>query len=103
MYSEQLLVEQPMTGQFREEVLDVNVVHVLYSRGHLFDDTNQEEALEKLATITRKTTQQIEKRLLSGRRKKVKSSHSLEKLLKLKRRLTDIGLDVYIELGVGEE
>jgi hypothetical protein len=61
------------------------------------DAADRTSAIEKIATLTSKTRQQIEERLLSGQRKRVKSSHSLAKLVRLEIKFKDAGFDVYID------
>jgi len=73
--------------------------HVLYSRGRLFDDVDYFDALKKLSKITKRTEQQIESSLLSGERTRLKSSNSLDKLMRLEKKLKSNGLDVYIEVS----
>lgn len=74
--------------------------YILYSRGQLIESTDidQETAIEKLASATRRTSDQVKKRLLNGKRKKLKSSSSLKKLILLQKKLTDCGLNAYIDL-----
>ena len=77
---------------------DSGVAHVLYSRGRVFEDFNYFEALEKISEVTRRTKQQVEERILNGKRKRLKSSRSLRKLIALETKLKNVGLDVYIEI-----
>ena len=71
--------------------------HVLYSRGRLLSLSNGESAMQKLAALTNRTIDQIENKLLTGKRMRVKSSNSLARLHKLQTRLRAAGLDVYID------
>ncbi len=73
------------------------MTHVLYARGKLLDSADKCSAIEKLASMTSKTDEQIEARLLSGERKRIKSSDSLEKLMRLEMKLKAAGFDVYID------
>jgi hypothetical protein len=72
--------------------------HVLYSRGRLLEDADQIDAIVELSSITRRTVEEVERRLLSGERKRIKSSDSLTKLFRLEKKLKASGLDVYIEV-----
>jgi len=74
-------------------------LHTLYSRGQLTKsaEADRETALAMLASATRRTSHQVKERLLSGQRKKIKSSASMKKLILLQQKLTDCGLDVYIK------
>ena len=73
--------------------------HVLYSKGRLRKNFNHDEAVVKLAEMTRKSVEQVEERLLNGKPKRIKSSDSLDKLYRLKTKLESNGLDVYIEVN----
>jgi len=72
--------------------------HVLYSRGRLFDEFDYVESLSKLSNVTRRTEEQVEQRLLSGEQRRVKSSYSLKKIMRLEKKLKSLGLDVFIEV-----
>lgn len=74
------------------------MIHVLYARGTLLDKADRQSAVEEMALMTSKTTEQIEQRLLSGQRKRIKSSDSLAKLIRLEEKLKNAGFDVYIEM-----
>lgn len=73
------------------------MTHILYARGTLLDAADRHSAIETMALMTSKTTKQIEQRLLSGQRKRVKSSGSLSKLVRLEMKLKAAGFDVYID------
>jgi hypothetical protein len=74
-----------------------DMTHILYARGTLLDAADRQSAVEQMASMTSKTTEQIEQRLLSGQRKRVKSSDSLAKLMRLEEKLKAAGFDVYID------
>lgn len=74
-----------------------NMTHILYARGTLLEMADRQAAIEQMALMTSKTTKQIEQRLLSGERKRVKSSGSLSKLVRLEIKLKAAGFDVYID------
>ena len=74
--------------------------HVLYSRGRMFksaDDANYFEYLQKIAVLTRRSPQEVEEIILTGERKKIKSSTKLKTLVQLEAKLKELSLDVYIE------
>lgn len=73
-----------------------NMTHILYARGTLLEMADRQSAIEQIATMTSKSCEQIEERLLSGKRKRVKSSESLSKLMRLEEKFRDAGFDVYI-------
>jgi len=58
---------------------------------------DRQAAIQQIATMTSKSCEQIEERLLSGKRKRVKSSESLSKLMRLETKFRDAGFDVYID------
>ena len=75
-------------------------IHVLYSRGRMFknaDDANYFELLQKIALLTRRSPQEVEEIILTGKRKKIKSSATLKTLIQLEAKLKELSLDVYIE------
>ena len=71
--------------------------HILYSTGYLFDGFDYFKSLKKLSTITQRSQLQVQERILCCQKRRLKSSPDLNSLLKLKNRLTDLGLDVYIK------
>ena len=73
------------------------MTHILYARGKLLDMADRKFAIQQIATMTSKSCKQIEERLLSGQRKRVKSSDSLSKLMRLAEKFKNAGFDVYIE------
>ncbi|MFQ3245470.1 MAG: hypothetical protein ACI9SP_002118 [Arenicella sp.] len=73
------------------------MTHVLYARGKLLELADRRAAIQQIATMTSKSCEQIEERLLSGTRKRVKSSESLSKLMRLETKFRDAGFDVYID------
>lgn len=73
------------------------MLHILYSRGRLLDKVDWQAAVENISVLTQQPTEKVEAQLLSGRRKRIKSSESRSKLIGLKRKLINHGLDVYIE------
>ena len=58
-------------------------MHVLYSCGRMLEghDSNYFESLQKIAQLTKRTTQRVEETILNGERKKIKSSLSLKKMV----------------------
>ena len=74
-----------------------NMTHILYARGKLLETADRQSAIRQIATLTSKSYEQIEERLLSGKRKRVKSSDSLSKLIRLEKRFRNAGFDVYID------
>jgi len=74
-----------------------DMTHVLYSSGKLLDTADRLSAIEKIASMTSKNAETIEERLLGGHRKRVKSSNSLTKLIRLEIKLKRAGFDVYID------
>ena len=81
-----------MNIDFREQM-----AHILYTRGKLLSTADRGMAIERMASMTSKTKDQIEERLLSGKRKRIKSSKSLSKLMRLEVKLKAAGFDVYID------
>lgn len=73
------------------------MTHILYARGRLLDTADRRQAIKQIASMTSKSAEQIEERLLSGQRRRVKSSESLSKLKRLEAKFRDAGFDVYIE------
>ncbi len=73
------------------------MTHILYSSGTLLATAIERSAIEQIASMTSKTKEQIKRRLLSGQRKRVKSSASLSKLIRLEIKLRAAGFDVYID------
>jgi len=73
------------------------VAHTLYSSGRLRLNFNREDAIRQLARMTLKPEDEIRAKLLNGKRKKIKSSESLETIFMLKRKFEARGLNVYIE------
>jgi len=73
------------------------MTHILYTRGKLISAADREVAIEQMASMTSKTKEQIEERLLSGKRRRIKSSDSLNKLMRLELMLKEAGFDVYID------
>jgi len=74
--------------------------HVLYSRGRMFksaDDANYFDYLQQIAVLTRRSPQEVEEIILTGKRKKIKSSAKLKTLVQLEAQLKKLSLDVYIE------
>ena len=77
-----------------------NNMHVLYSRGRMFknaDDENYFDYLQQIAVLTRRSPQEVEEIILTGERKKIKSSAKLKTLIQLEAKLKELSLDVYIE------
>jgi len=72
--------------------------YVLYSKGQLLDGCDYFASLDKLSKITHRTKQQIEERLLNGKKGRLKSSGCLKTILKLESRFKEAGLDVFIEI-----
>lgn len=75
-------------------------MHVLYSRGRMFkstDDANYFDYLQKIAVLTRRSSQEVEEIILTGERKKIKSSATFKTLVQLEAKLKELSLDVYIE------
>lgn len=76
-------------------------MHVLYSRGKMLDGSNENcnyfECLQKIAKLTRRSSQEVEEIVLSGERKKISSSLSLKQLILLEAKFRELGLDVYID------
>ena len=81
------------------QIKDQAAAHVLYSRGRMLSGSREDNAMQKLSVLTNRTIEQIQNKLLTGRRKRVKSSVSLARLQKLQNRLRAAGLDVYIAFG----
>jgi hypothetical protein len=73
------------------------MTHILYARGKLLDSADRRSAIEQIALMTSKSMEQIEQRLLSGQRRRVKSSECLEKLKRLEKKFRAAGFDVYID------
>ena len=73
--------------------------HILYSRGRLLAGVSKPAAVEQLSVITKKESDRVEEKLLSGKRKRIKSSDTLGPLVRLKSKFQDAGLDVYIDSG----
>ena len=77
-----------------------NNMHVLYSRGRMFknaEDDNYFDYLQQIAVLTRRSPQEVEEIILTGERKKIKSSATLKTLIQLEAKLKELSLDVYIE------
>jgi len=75
-------------------------VHVLYSNGRMFktaEDENYFEYLKEIAVLTRRSSQEVEEIILTGQRKKIKSSSTLKLLVQLEAKLKELSLDVFIE------
>jgi hypothetical protein len=58
---------------------------------------DRKSAIEQIASLTSKSVEQIEGRLPIGQRRRVKSSDSLSKLLRLEAKFRAAGFDVYID------
>ena len=80
-----------------DDALKDDGTHILYSRGHLLDGMNYFQSLQKIAELTRRNPQEVEELVLSGQRKKMRSSNSLKNLILLEAKFKELGLDVYIE------
>lgn len=78
-------------------IIGNEMTHILYSSGALLGEADQQSVVEQIASMTSKTAEQVKQRLLSGKRKRVKSSDSLSKLIRLEIKLKAVGLDVYID------
>jgi len=88
-------------GSLNEKGIDSKrKMHVLYSRGRMFKsdyDVNYFDSLQKIAVLTRRSPQEVEEIILTGERKKIKSSSTLKTLVQLEAQLKELSLDVYIE------
>lgn len=71
--------------------------HILYSTGYLFDGFDYFQSLEKLSNITQRSPIQVQERILCCKKRRLKSSRDLDQLNKLKNKLINLGLDVYIK------
>ena len=81
----------------KDNVLDDDGTHVLYSRGHLLDGADYFQSLRAIAELTKRNPQEVEELVLSGQRRKMRSSDSLKNLILLEAKFRELGLDVYIE------
>ena len=58
---------------------------------------NYFEYLKEIAVLTRRSSQEVEEIILTGQRKKIKSSSTLKLLVQLEAKLKELSLDVFIE------
>ncbi|MGK0375635.1 MAG: hypothetical protein ACJA2E_002115 [Arenicella sp.] len=77
--------------------LTKNMTHILYASGKLLDSADRRSAIEQIAVMTNKSMEKIEQCLLSGQRRRIKSSECLEKLKHLEKKFRAAGFDVYID------